>query len=150
VKIFALRLAHNSLPLRRKIESRGIELYTRCPICWRLDEDASHLLFRCKFTKGVWRESHLENIRLQLATVSSPNEVFHYLWDCVADLQVKLITLLWVLTSERNAFNAGHRMKNASQVARLIHRYYLEFRDFFAKRKDYNHIVQKRWTKPRT
>jgi hypothetical protein len=55
---------------------------------------------------------------------------------------------LWVLTSERNAVNAGHRMKNAFQVVGLIHRYYLEFRDFFAKRKGDNPTISKRWTKP--
>jgi hypothetical protein len=150
VKIFAWRLAHNNLPLKRKIESRGIELDTRCPICWRLDEDACHLLFRCKFSKGVWRESQLENIRLQLAALSSPKEVFHYLWDCVVVLQVKLITLMWVLTFERNAVNAGERMKNVSQAVGLIQKYYLEFREFFTKTKDENPIVQKSWTKPRT
>jgi hypothetical protein len=43
----------------------------------------------------------LEDIIIQLSALSSPKEVFHYLWDCAADLQVKLITLMWVLTSEK-------------------------------------------------
>jgi hypothetical protein len=52
-KTFAWRLAHNSLPLKRIIESRGIELDTKCPMWWRLDEDACHLLFKCKFARSV-------------------------------------------------------------------------------------------------
>jgi hypothetical protein len=56
VKVFSWRLIHNSLPLKRKIEAKGFELDTRCPVCWRAYEDASHILFRCKFSKLVWRE----------------------------------------------------------------------------------------------
>jgi hypothetical protein len=55
-KKISWRLIHNSLPLKRKIESKGIELDTICPVCWRADEDAFHLLFKCKFSKLVWRE----------------------------------------------------------------------------------------------
>lgn len=39
VKQFLWRLTHNSLPLRMKIVRRGMEIETRCPMCWRLDED---------------------------------------------------------------------------------------------------------------
>jgi hypothetical protein len=147
VKVFSWRLIHNSLPLKRKIEAKGIELDTRCPVCWRAYEDASHLLFRCKFSKLVWRELQLDHKRLLLADLPSPKEVFHHIWACTNELQVKLITLMWVLTSERNAVNAGEKLKSPSQVANQIQRYYLEFRDFF-KRTDMNYADQKRWTKP--
>lgn len=62
VKHFVWRLAHNSLPLKRKNESRGMEVETRCPMCFRLDEDAGHLFFKSKFAKEktVWRELLLE------------------------------------------------------------------------------------------
>jgi hypothetical protein len=33
VKIFAWRLAHNSLSMKRRIESRGIDPGTKCPMC---------------------------------------------------------------------------------------------------------------------
>jgi hypothetical protein len=61
VKVFAWRLAHNSLPLKRKIhQSRRIKLDTRCPMCYRLDEDGSHLLFKCKYAKQVCRQLNTE------------------------------------------------------------------------------------------
>jgi hypothetical protein len=41
-------------------------------------------------------------------------------------------------------------MKSSSQVAMLIQRYYMEFRDFFKRRADMSHADQKRWTKPRS
>jgi hypothetical protein len=99
VKIFSWRLVHNSLPLKRKIEAKGIELDTRCPVCWRVDEDACHLLFKCKFSKLVWRELQLDQVRMHLVDLPSPKEVFHYIWGCTTELQVNLITLMWVLTS---------------------------------------------------
>jgi hypothetical protein len=149
VNLFAWRLIHNSLPLKRKIEARGIELDTRYPVCWRVDEDACHLLFKCKFSKFVWRELHLDQVRMHLAVLSSPKEVFHYIWGCANELQVKIITLMWVLTSERNAVNTSERMKRASQVAMQTQRYYMEFRDFFMRRSDMKLADQKRWAKPR-
>jgi hypothetical protein len=97
VKNFAWRLAHNSLPLKRNIEARGIQLDTRCPVCMRYDEDSGHMFFKCKVSKGVWRELQLEHIRTEHMTLHSPREVFYYIWRCDEDLQVKLITLMWVL-----------------------------------------------------
>jgi hypothetical protein len=51
LNLFAWRLPHNILPLKRKIEGTGIDLDTRCSMYLRLDEDASHILFKCKFAK---------------------------------------------------------------------------------------------------
>jgi hypothetical protein len=48
VKVFAWRLAHNSMPLKREIQSRGMDIDTCCPVCWRMDEDAGHMLLKCK------------------------------------------------------------------------------------------------------
>jgi hypothetical protein len=128
--IFAWRLIHNSLPLKRKIEARGIELDARCPVCWRVGEDACHLLFKCKFSKLVWRELQLDQVRMHLAVLPSPKEVFHYIWGCANELQVKIVTLMWVLSLERNAVKAGERMKSSIQVAMQTQRFYLQFRDF--------------------
>jgi hypothetical protein len=99
VKIFTWRLIHNSLPLKRKIEAKGIDLDTRCPVCWRADEDACHLLFKCKFSKSVWRELQLDQVRMSLAGLPSLKDVFHHIWDCTNELQVKIVTLMWVLIS---------------------------------------------------
>jgi hypothetical protein len=87
---------------------------------------------------------------MHLVDLPSPKEVFHYIWGCTTELQVKLITLMWVLTSERNAVNAGERVKSSSQVATLVHMHYIEFRDFFKRRTDRSQAVQERWTKPRS
>jgi hypothetical protein len=68
VKTFAWRLAHNNLPLKRRIESRGIELDTKCLMCWRFDEDTRYLFFMCKFARGVWQQLQMEEIRKNFAS----------------------------------------------------------------------------------
>ena len=46
VKLFLWRLKHDSLPLRMNIMRRGMEIDTRCPVCWRLDEDGGHCFLK--------------------------------------------------------------------------------------------------------
>jgi hypothetical protein len=105
-------------------------LDTRCPVCWRLDEDTSHLLLKCKFAKAVWRELQLDHLRLDLAVLNSAKEVFYYIWRCDIELQLKLITLMWVLITERNAVNAGERIKSSgyadSKILPRIHGFFCQ------------------------
>ena len=60
---FLWRLANNSLPLRMKLKRRGVELDTRCPICYRFDEDGGHCFLKCKYVKALWRAAQMEDIR---------------------------------------------------------------------------------------
>jgi hypothetical protein len=76
----------------------------------------------------------LDQVRMLLADLPSPKDVFHYIWGCSDELHVKIVTLLWVLTSERNAVNASERMKTTEKVAMQIQRFYMELREFFKKR----------------
>lgn len=43
-----------------------MDIETLCPLCSRLDEDANHMFFKCKFTRSVWREVFLEDQRCLL------------------------------------------------------------------------------------
>jgi hypothetical protein len=98
--VFAWRLAHNSLPLKSKIEGRGIDLDTGCPMCLWLDEDASHIFIKCKFVKKVWRELQSEQTRLYLALVFSSKDVFFYIWKLDEEVQNKMITTICALYTE--------------------------------------------------
>jgi hypothetical protein len=66
VKIFLWRLARNSLPTRMNISRKRIDLDTRCPMCYRLNEDGGHLFLKCKSVKQVWRTLVLEEVRVSL------------------------------------------------------------------------------------
>ena len=66
VKHFLWRLTTNSLPWRKNIKRRGMQLDTICPVCRRLDEDGGHYFLNCKFVKRCWRIMCLEQVRCYL------------------------------------------------------------------------------------
>ncbi|XP_028246765.1 uncharacterized protein LOC114424098 [Glycine soja] len=56
--VFAWRLIKDRLPTRTNLRTRQVELNdSRCPLCNRLDEDATHLFFHCTKTLPLWWES---------------------------------------------------------------------------------------------
>jgi hypothetical protein len=112
-----------------------MDIDTRCPVCWRFDEDACHMLFKCKCAKGVWSELHMENIRLELATLHSPKEVFYCIWDKSEELQTRIIVTLWALSMERNNVNAEERQNSPAQIGSQIQRHCFEFTDFSVNTK---------------
>jgi hypothetical protein len=69
VKTFAWRLSHNSLPMKRRIEWRGIELDTNCPMCFRFDEDVGHLLLKCKYARNVMQQMQIEEMWVKLSNL---------------------------------------------------------------------------------
>jgi len=75
VKMFVWRFAHNSLPVKRNVARRGVELDTICPVCRRLDEDCGHIFFKYKFAKICWRLLDMEDIRANLVSCQSGLEV---------------------------------------------------------------------------
>jgi len=52
-----------------------MEVDTRCPVCWRLDEDGGHCFLKCKYVKECWRALNLEDIRMDLCGLSSAKQV---------------------------------------------------------------------------
>jgi hypothetical protein len=54
---------------------RGMDIDTRCPVCWRLNEDGGHCFLRCKFVKKCWRALNLEDLRLTLIDLNSAKQV---------------------------------------------------------------------------
>lgn len=72
---FLWRLAHNSHPMYMNIERRGVELDTRCAVCGKYFEDWGHLYFKCKWVKQHWRALLMDDIRTQLAQLTSRKEV---------------------------------------------------------------------------
>ena len=75
IKHFMWRLARNSLPLKMNIQRRGMKLDTRCPVCYRLDEDGGHCFLKCKFVRRCWLDLQLEPIRQSLLSKASAWDV---------------------------------------------------------------------------
>lgn len=66
IKQFIWQVAYNSLAFKLNIKRRHIDLDTRCPVCWRLDEDGGHCFLKCKIVRQCWREVQLEEVRCLL------------------------------------------------------------------------------------
>ena len=83
VKHFFWRFTLNSLPVRRNINIRGMEIDTRCPVCLRLDEDGGHCFLKCKYAKQCWRALGLEEEREMLCKCSSSMQVSENIMHCI-------------------------------------------------------------------
>ena len=113
IKQFLWRLTHNSLPLRMNIRRKGIDTETRCPVCFRMDEDGGHCFFKCKFVRKCWQLMNLESIRLKLVDLKTAREVTDYILSMEENRKYETITLMWSWWDARNKANAGKKKKNS-------------------------------------
>ncbi|XP_071688566.1 uncharacterized protein [Rutidosis leptorrhynchoides] len=55
IGVFIWRVRQNRIPVRTKLEKRGIDLDSlRCPVCDNDIETVDHILLHCSFAKDVW------------------------------------------------------------------------------------------------
>jgi hypothetical protein len=50
---------------------RGMDVDTRCPLCFRLNIDGGHVFLRCKLVKQMWRQLQMEEPREKLCGASN-------------------------------------------------------------------------------
>ena len=93
--MFAWRMAHNSLPMRRNIARKGVKIDTVCPMCNCLDEDCGHLFFKCKRVKQCWPQMNLENIRVMLEQCRKGTEVMITIVNLEQKLQDRIGNSGW-------------------------------------------------------
>lgn len=106
IKQFLWRVAHNSLAFKLNIKRKGIQLDTRCPVCFRFDEDGAHCFLKCKAAQQCWRELSLEIFRLSLLQARSSKE---FVWEILTlkpDICLRVVVLLWRWWDVRNKSNA--------------------------------------------
>jgi len=123
VKHFFWRFTLNSLPVRRNINRRGMEIDTRCPVCLRLDEDGGHCFLKCKYAKQCWRALGLEEEREMLCKCSSSMQVSENIMSMQESKRILIIGLLWSWWDARNKVNAGEERRSIDEIiyrARLV------------------------------
>ncbi|XP_073355490.1 uncharacterized protein [Aegilops tauschii subsp. strangulata] len=123
---FLWRLAHNSLPLKRNIQRRGMECNTLYVCCGRLDEDAAHLFLKCKLVKRVWRELQLEDTRQQLCECMDGMELLHKTLRLPEEKTIRVPCLLWKWWAWRNKVNAGDKPSALEKLPAEINHWALE------------------------
>jgi len=99
------------------IVRRGLEIDTRCPMCWRLDEDGGHFFLKCKMVKKCWQHLLLEDVRVYLLTLGSAKEVVGHILRLSREKQQLIICLLWAWWLGRNKANAGERAPSVFEIA---------------------------------
>lgn len=86
---FLWRLATYSLPLRTRLKRRGMDVDTRCPVCYRFDEDGGHCFLKCKKVKNIWRMAQLEQVRLKLIQCPDPLSLLEHVFKLDEEERVK-------------------------------------------------------------
>jgi hypothetical protein len=123
------RVGHNSLAMKLNIRRRGIKLDTRCPVCWRLDEDGGHCFLECKYVCACWRGLQLEDVRQQLLEAQSAIEFVKSMLDLETDICLKVATLLWEMWDVRNKMNAGERLVSSQEMCGAVLCMVMEIQD---------------------
>jgi hypothetical protein len=106
--------------MKLNIRRRGIDLDTRCPICWRLDEDGGHRFLKCKTVRACWRALQLEDIRLKLLEARSAIEFVTADLALDANICLKVVVLLWKLWDARNKANASERSLSSQELCGAV------------------------------
>ncbi|CAN7093652.1 unnamed protein product, partial [Brassica rapa subsp. narinosa] len=77
LKHFLWRVLSGAVPVKERLNSRGLQLDSRCSLCHGHSESICHLLFSCPFAKEVWNRS---GVQLPAAGFSSSSvflNVYH-------------------------------------------------------------------------
>jgi hypothetical protein len=105
-------LAHNSLPFRLNIRRRGVDNDTRCPVCWRLDEDGGHCFLTCTWVKRYWQTLNLEEAHIQLSSLGSAPQVVNNILDRKEEDKTLIVHMLWAWWNVRNKQMLGNKCQH--------------------------------------
>lgn len=75
VKHFCWRLAHNNLANRTNLSRRGLDIGTRCVVCYFQAEDGGRLFLTCKVVKELWMAVRLSREWEKLSKAQSAAEM---------------------------------------------------------------------------
>lgn len=114
---FLWRVATNSLPMRMKLKRRGMEVDTRCPLCFRFNEDGGHAFCKCKMVKPIWRKLQLEDIREKLCDCPNVISFLETILNLDEEKKLTVCCILWIWWSERNKANVGDKIRSTQQEA---------------------------------
>jgi hypothetical protein len=148
IQQFLWRLAHNSLPVRKNIQRRGMEIDTICPVCRRLDEDGAHTFLKCKLVKELWKELGLDETRLELVVSTSPKDLLESLLAMSDEKKILAMSLLWNWWQTRNKVNAEEVKFKFEATLFQIRKSAREFTDFFLKKNNQQTKQVQQWQPP--
>lgn len=100
VKIFIWRLCRNTVPVRRRLSSKGVDVTWICPMCNRDIEHLGHVFFDCDFATQCW---NTVGIVYDMSTVDQiPEWLLQKLASAPAEEVIKICVVLWGIWFWRN------------------------------------------------
>ena len=102
------------------LKRRGMDIDTRCDVCYRFDEDGAHLFFKCKITEERWDTLGLSRKRDIFLSKRSAKEVIEALMSMKEEVRVKCCYTLWMCWSELNRIREGESRRSACWLAHSI------------------------------
>lgn len=100
VKIFIWRLCRDTVPVRRRLSSKGVSVPWLCPMCDKDIEHLAHVFFDCDFAKQCWGKLGLNYDMSEVEFI--PEWVLKKLTDAPVDEVVKVCVVLWGIWYWRN------------------------------------------------
>jgi hypothetical protein len=98
------------------IQRWGMDIDTRSPICWRLNEDGGHCFLNYKFVKKYWTAINLEEIRLCLVDLNSAKQVASKILSLDDDRKSLVVSLLRAWWNAQNKANVGDKMLSTEEI----------------------------------
>lgn len=100
MKIFIGRFCRNSVPVRRRLNAKGVTLPITCPMCLHDIEHLLHVFFDCNFARQCW--DHV-NLSYDMRAVEfAPDWLLSKVNDASSEEVVKVCTVLWGIWYWRN------------------------------------------------
>ena len=143
---FLWRVATNSLPLRMKLKQRGINIDTRCPLCFRLNEDGGHIF--CKLVKPIWRGLQMEDTRELIARCPSGPSLLQEIFNLNEEKRLTACCLLWIWWAERNKANRGEKPRTSDEIITSVTVHVLEYKNMQVKKLIPSNKMQLQWSRP--
>jgi hypothetical protein len=142
VKQFVWRLAHNSLPLKKNLERRGLKCDTVCVCCKRLDEDGAHLFVKCKMVKKIWEDLGLAELRHRLWDMQTAKAMMEEILKLEKEQRTLVCCMMWQWWSNRNKVNANEKARAMAEIVSKTRYWTAESLQFCQKERTNSNVLQ--------
>jgi len=148
------RICRDCLPTRKKLQERGVNCPSSCPVFDNSVEQTIQLLFGCQFNNEVWDVAGLKDvIGKQMTITSSPHSV---IMDICASEDSTVVSnmamVIWSLWYNRNNIIWNNKRSTSSQVNMMANSLWDDWRleNCIGENSTNNHSHNpiQRWVKP--
>lgn len=120
IRMFLWRVISGAVAVAERLNSRGLNVETRCKLCNGGSESINHVLFQCSMATQIWRDAaiviHPDALSLQL------EDNLKYIFDAMEDTRIaqvsrrKIPWVLWLIWKNRNSIIYGKTQRSIGQL----------------------------------